>query len=33
MTPESQMIFVPMKDDGEPVSNQEEFEALSEERN
>ena len=26
------MAFIPMKDDGEPVSNQEEFEALSKER-
>lgn len=32
MTPEGQMAFIPMKDDGEPVSNQEEFEALSQER-
>jgi lon-related putative ATP-dependent protease len=32
MSGEGQMLFIPLKDDGEPVGSPEEFEALSEER-
>jgi ATP-dependent Lon protease len=32
MSPEGQMVFIPLKDDGEPVANQEEYDGMPEER-
>lgn len=32
MTPEGQMLFIPLKEDGEPVANQEEYDKMPDER-